>query len=55
MKKSLQVFLYQMPVGRLIQNDNGLLSFCYLPTYLADSQAIPLSVFLPLRREEFNF
>ncbi len=55
MKKSLQVFLYQMPVGRLIQNDNGLLSFCYLPTYLADSQAIPLSVSLPLRREEFNF
>lgn len=53
MAKTLLVYLNQNLAGLLVQNEGGQLEFTYLPTYLANPEAIPLSHSLPLRPQMF--
>jgi serine/threonine-protein kinase HipA len=49
----LIVYLNATKVGRLEQDDGGLLRFSYDPSWLANPDAIPLSRSLPLQAETF--
>ena len=53
MARSLDVYLHEEPVGRLVQDDGGQLSFEYLESWLAKPDAVVLSQSLPLRKERF--
>lgn len=52
--KRLIVYLHAHPVGKLEQDDSGLLRFQYNPEWLQTAGAIPLSRSLPLRGEVFR-
>jgi HipA-like protein len=49
MTRSLDVYLHEEPVGRLVQDDGGQMSFEYLESWLAKPDAVVLSQSLPLR------
>lgn len=53
MTHELKVCLFEQAVGRLFLS-NGRLSFAYLPEWLAQPQAIPVSMSLPLQAESFD-
>ncbi|MDP2405089.1 MAG: type II toxin-antitoxin system HipA family toxin [Hydrogenophaga sp.] len=53
MNRELQVWLHGARIGTLVQVD-GRLAFSYLPEWLNNKQAIPLSQSLPLRPEAFD-
>ena len=53
MARSLDVYLHEEPVGRLVQDDGGQMSFEYLESWLAKPDAVVLSQSLPLRKERF--
>ena len=53
MARTLDVYLHGEPVGHLIQDDNGQMSFEYLESWLAKPGAAALSQSLPLRKERF--
>lgn len=53
MPRSLDVYLHEEPVGRLVQDDGGQMSFEYLESWLAKPDAVVLSQSLPLRKERF--
>jgi len=53
MTRSLNVYLHEEPVGRLVQDDGGQMSFEYLESWLAKPDAVVLSQSLPLRKERF--
>ncbi len=54
MPRTLDVYLHQNPVGRLIQDDQGLMEFYYDVGWLNHSGAIALSHSLPLKAGRFN-
>ena len=54
MAKTLDVYLHHDLVGQLKQDDGGQMSFAYAESWLANSQAHPLSHSLPLRRERYR-
>jgi serine/threonine-protein kinase HipA len=54
MPRTLDVYLHQALVGRLIQDDQGLMTFSYDEEWLTRSGAIPLSHSLPLKAGKFN-
>jgi len=54
MPRTLDVYLHQALVGRLIQDDQGLMTFYYDEGWLTRSGAIPLSHSLPLKAGKFN-
>ncbi len=54
MARALSVRLHGSPVGRLVQNETGRLSFAYDPTWAGSAEARPLSFALPLREEAFE-
>jgi serine/threonine-protein kinase HipA len=54
MKQVLDVYLGEGLVGRLTQDANGLVTFAYAQTWLADPQSMPLSRSLPLREKPFS-
>ena len=54
MSKTLDVYLRNKLVGRLIQDDDGQMLFDYEESWLNDPLAIPLSQSLPLRKERFT-
>src|SRR5690606_28892257 len=41
-------------VGHLVQDDHGQTLFQYSPVWLTNSNAIPLSLSLPLQKEQFG-
>jgi serine/threonine-protein kinase HipA len=53
MARTLDVYLHEEPVGHLIQDDGGQMSFEYLESWLAKPGAAALSQSLPLRKERF--
>ena len=53
MARILHVWLRDRLVGELQQDDSGQLRFRYAPEWLAQPDAVPLSVSLPLRPEVF--
>ncbi len=53
MARQLDVWLFGNPIGTLTQAD-GRLAFSYLPEWLANEHAMPLSQSLPLRAETFD-
>ena len=54
MTKTLDVYLYQELVGRLVQDDHGLLQFGYDESWLHNPDAIALSLSLPLQEQRFR-
>src|SRR5215475_11756765 len=54
MDRALDVYLYDDFVGRLVQDDDGDMSFQYAGSWLEAPSAIPLSQSLPLRQERFR-
>lgn len=54
MSRTLDVYLHNHLVGRLIQDDGGQMVFDYLDTWLKNPKAIPLSQSLPLREKRFS-
>src|ERR1035437_4538237 len=54
MAKTLDVYLHDEFVGRLIQDDGGQLVFDYAEHWLTKPGATPLSQSLPLRKKRFN-
>ena len=54
MTKILDVYLHRDLVGRLIQDDHGLLLFQYDESWLNKPNAIALSYSLPLQNEQFR-
>lgn len=54
MIKTLDVYLHRKSVGRLIQDDHGLLLFEYDENWLNNPDAIALSISLPLRKRQFR-
>ena len=50
----VSVRLYGNPIGTLKQDSLGNMSFVYLPEWLDNPAAIPLSLSMPLRHEEFQ-
>lgn len=52
--RSLDVYLHGQLAGRLVLRDSGLTSFQYIHTWLARSDAVPLSLSLPLQEERFS-
>ena len=53
MSHELKVWLFDQPVGRLFLS-NGRLHFAYLPEWLAQPQAMPVSMSLPLQADSFD-
>ena len=53
MTHELKVWLFDQPVGRLFLY-NGRLHFAYLPEWLAQPQAMPVSISLPLQSDSFD-
>lgn len=53
MTHQLKVWLFDQPVGRLFLS-NGRLHFAYLPEWLAQPQAMPVSMSLPLQADSFD-
>ena len=54
MTKTLDVYLHREFVGRLIQDNHGLLLFEYDENWLNNPDAIALSISLPLRNQQFR-
>lgn len=52
--KVLDVYLQDRLAGCLRQDVSGRMLFAYVPDWLSDSAAMPLSLSLPLRREPFT-
>lgn len=53
MAHELKVWLFDQPVGRLFLSQ-GRLHFAYLPDWLAQPQAMPVSMSLPLQPDSFD-
>src|SRR5258708_15765270 len=53
MARTLDVYLHEAPVGHLLQDDGGQMSFEYLESWFAKPGATALSQSLPLRKERF--
>jgi serine/threonine-protein kinase HipA len=54
MPRTLDVYLHRDLVGRLIQDDHGLMGFYYDENWLSRAGAVPLSHSLPLKAGRFN-
>lgn len=54
MTATLDVYLHADLIGHLLQDDHGATSFQYSQEWLANTDAIPLSVSLPLQKEQFG-
>lgn len=54
MARTLDVYLHRDLVGRLIQDDQGLVAFYYDEKWLERAEAVPLSHSLPLKAGKFN-
>ncbi len=54
MNRSLDVYLHQYIVGKLLQDENGDLAFDYTESWVNNPNAIPLSRSLPLRKERYS-
>ncbi len=54
MARTLDVYLHNQCVGRLLQDDDGQMGFTYDPDWLEQPAAVPLSQSLPLRRTGFT-
>lgn len=54
MARTLDVYLAQELVGRLIQDDHGQIAFDYAASWLDQDGAFPISHSLPLRPERFT-
>jgi serine/threonine-protein kinase HipA len=54
MKQTLDVYLHRDLVGKLVQDEHGIMRFQYLPQWLNRSGAIPLSRSLPLTDKRFG-
>ena len=50
--RSAQVYMFDRPAGILIEDEAGY-HFRYLPSWLVDAEAVPISVTLPLSEEEY--
>ena len=53
MARMLDVYLHEHPVGHLIQDDGGQMSFEYLESWLVQPGVAALSQSLPKRKERF--
>ena len=54
MSRTLDVYLHDDFVGRLIQDDDGHMIFSYAESWLENPAARPLSHSLPLQKEKFT-
>ncbi len=54
MKRALDVFLHRDLVGKLVQDEHGIMRFKYEPEWLSRPGAIPLSHSLPLTGKRFG-
>ncbi|MSQ99082.1 MAG: type II toxin-antitoxin system HipA family toxin [Xanthomonadales bacterium] len=54
MSRTLDVYLNRDLAGHLIQDDDGQMVFGYVHTWLTHPEAVPLSISLPLRKEQFT-
>jgi serine/threonine-protein kinase HipA len=54
MAKTLDVYLFEDLVGRLVQDDSGHTVFDYTEGWLTSGRAVPLSQSLPLRAKRFR-
>jgi serine/threonine-protein kinase HipA len=54
MARTLNVYFHDSLVGQLVQDDGGQMSFQYVENLAGKSEAIALSVSLPLRKERFT-
>jgi serine/threonine-protein kinase HipA len=54
MKRTLDVFLHKDLVGKLVQDEQGVMRFAYDPEWLHHPGAIPLSHSLPLTDKRFG-
>ncbi|MGA3172269.1 MAG: type II toxin-antitoxin system HipA family toxin [Chthoniobacteraceae bacterium] len=54
MKRTLDVYLHRDLVGKLVQDEQGVMRFAYVPEWLHHPGAIPLSHSLPLTEKRFG-
>jgi serine/threonine-protein kinase HipA len=54
MTRTLDVYLHQHLIGKLIQDDHGNMGFNYVESWLTNPTAIPLSQSIPLQRKHFS-
>ncbi|MEZ4972374.1 MAG: type II toxin-antitoxin system HipA family toxin [Cyclobacteriaceae bacterium] len=54
MTATLDVYLSADLIGHLVQDEHGQILFQYSPAWLANTNAIPLSLSLPLQKEQFG-
>ena len=54
MPRTLDVYLHEHLIGKLVQNDHGQIVFDYVESWLTNPTAIPLSQSLPLTKKHFS-
>ena len=54
MPQTLDVYLHEHLIGKLVQNVHGQILFDYLESWLTNPTAIPLSQSLPLTKKHFS-
>jgi serine/threonine-protein kinase HipA len=54
MTRILDVYLYEKFVGNFIQNNSGQLQFKYDDSYVADKNAVQISISMPVRLQEYK-
>jgi serine/threonine-protein kinase HipA len=54
MARELDVYLDQILIGKIEQDNHGEITFQYNENWINDLQAVPLSQSLPLRKQEFT-
>lgn len=52
--RACEVYLHDIKVGVLTEEDSGTYTFAYDPTYLSQKECRPVSLTLPLRREPYR-
>ncbi len=52
--RACEVYLHDIKVGVLTEEDNGTYTFAYDPAYLFQKECRPVSLTLPLRREPYR-
>lgn len=52
--RACEVYLHDIKVGVLTEEDSGTYTFAYDPAYLSQKECRPVSLTLPLRREPYR-
>lgn len=53
MKRQGNVFCKKKLAGKLAEREDGMITFCYHPNYVAEPTATPISLTLPLQKKTY--